>query len=98
MTTPTSSPGFCAATRKSIVCCAGTRSVALEVIPYASHNAIAAIVDLGRDRRGQLTEARRRLAATSATVLGFIGTGKADETAAYAPDRARLDESLEAIR
>ena len=39
-------------------------------------DAIVAIVDLGRDRRGQLAEARRRLAATSATVLGFIGTGR----------------------
>ena len=51
-------------------------------------DAIVAIVDLGRDRRGQLAEARRRLAATSATVLGFIGTGKTDEATAYTPDRA----------
>jgi succinoglycan biosynthesis transport protein ExoP len=61
-------------------------------------DAIVAIVDIGRDRRGQLAEARRRLAATSATVLGFIGTGKADEATAYAPDRAPFDERLEAIR
>ena len=61
-------------------------------------DAIAAIVDLGRDRRGQLAEARRRLTATSATVLGFIGTGKTDEATAYAADRAQLDERLEAIR
>jgi Mrp family chromosome partitioning ATPase/capsular polysaccharide biosynthesis protein len=61
-------------------------------------DAIVAIVDIGHDRRGQLAEARRRLAATSATVLGFIGTGKADEATAYAPDRAHLDERLETIR
>ena len=61
-------------------------------------DAIVAIVDLGRDRRGQLAEARRRLAATSATVLGFIGTGKTDEATAYTPDRAELDEHVEAIR
>ena len=61
-------------------------------------DAIVAIVDLGRDRRGQLAEARRRLAATSATVLGFIGTGKADEAAAYAAERTHLEDRLEAIR
>jgi Mrp family chromosome partitioning ATPase/capsular polysaccharide biosynthesis protein len=61
-------------------------------------DAIVAIVEIGRDRRGQLAEARRRLAATSATVLGFIGTGKADEATAYAPDRTQLDERVGAIR
>jgi Mrp family chromosome partitioning ATPase len=71
-----------------------------DVSALSTHvDSIVAIVDLGRDRRGQLAEARRRLTATSATVLGFIGTGKADEASAYAPDRAaRPDERLEAIR
>lgn len=70
-----------------------------DVSALSTHvDAIVAIVDLGRDRRGQLAEARRRLTATSATVLGFIGTGKADEATAYAPDRANLHERLEAIR
>jgi Mrp family chromosome partitioning ATPase len=61
-------------------------------------DAMLVIVDVGRDRRGQLAEARRRLAATSATVLGLIGTAKEDGAAAYAPGRLESDTGVEVLR
>jgi Mrp family chromosome partitioning ATPase len=61
-------------------------------------DAMVMIVEVGRDRRGQLAEARRRLAATSATVLGFIGTGKQDGPTTYTSERAIVSDRMEAIR
>ncbi|HZQ64809.1 MAG TPA: Wzz/FepE/Etk N-terminal domain-containing protein [Gaiellaceae bacterium] len=60
-------------------------------------DALAVIVELGHDRRGHLAEARRRLAASSATVLGFIGSGKEDG-AGYSGDRFEVHDRLEAVR
>jgi polysaccharide biosynthesis transport protein len=61
-------------------------------------DAMLVIVDVGRDRRGQLAEARRRLAATSATVLGLIGTAKEDGAAAYPPGRLESETGVEVLR
>jgi receptor protein-tyrosine kinase len=59
---------------------------------------IVVIADVGHDRRGQLAEARRRLAATSATVLGFVGTGKEDDATVYAAGRLDSDDRVEMLR
>lgn len=47
-------------------------------------DAIVVIAHVGHDRQSLLAEARRRLDATPATALGFIGTGKRGGESAYA--------------
>jgi receptor protein-tyrosine kinase len=62
-----------------------------------SVDAVAVVVDLGRDRKAQLVEARRRLAAGPALSLGLIATGNEDGPA-RAFDRTEIEDRLEAVR
>jgi hypothetical protein len=55
------------------------------------------IVDLGRDRRSQLAEARRRLVAGPAPVLGFVATGNEDGPGRTFDSR-ELEDRLEIAR
>lgn len=60
-------------------------------------DAVAVIVDLGRDRRSQLAEARRRLVAGPAPVLGFVATGNEDGPGRTFDSR-ELEDRLEIAR
>lgn len=66
----------------------GSDAVAISV----HANAFVVIAQVGRDRRSMLAEARRRLAASPVTVLGFVGVGKGAPERAYVGTRADLRE------
>jgi Mrp family chromosome partitioning ATPase/capsular polysaccharide biosynthesis protein len=61
-------------------------------------DALAVIVEIGHDRRGQLARARRQLESTPATSLGFVGTGKWNGERSYTAERSRVGAGMEAVR
>lgn len=72
-----------------------------DVAALSTHvDAVAVIVDVGRDHRGVLAEARRQLQTIHATALGFIGTGKRGGEAMSGSPRltARDRGSMEILR